>query len=106
LLVYRINKHDFIRFPVLAHCLACVPVAVLWIVMTRLYFSRGRRAGIKSDLGPEAAKALVTRIFANVPVLDGGGRSATTGALQRRRAVRPGHRRGQVALMPRAGRTP
>jgi sulfate/thiosulfate transport system substrate-binding protein len=40
-------------------------------------------AGIKSGLRPEAAKALVTRIFANVPVLDGGGRGATTTFAQR-----------------------
>jgi len=40
-------------------------------------------AGIKSGLSPEAAKALVTRIFANVPVLDGGGRGATTTFAQR-----------------------
>jgi sulfate transport system substrate-binding protein len=41
-------------------------------------------AGIKSGLSPEAAKALVTRIFANVPVLDGGGRGATTTFAQRK----------------------
>jgi len=40
-------------------------------------------AGLKSGLSPEAAKALVTRIFANVPVLDGGGRGATTTFAQR-----------------------
>jgi sulfate transport system substrate-binding protein len=40
-------------------------------------------AGIKSGLSPDAAKALVTRIFANVPVLDGGGRGATTTFAQR-----------------------
>jgi sulfate/thiosulfate transport system substrate-binding protein len=40
-------------------------------------------AGIKSGLQPDAAKALVTRIFANVPVLDGGGRGATTTFAQR-----------------------
>jgi sulfate transport system substrate-binding protein len=40
-------------------------------------------AGIKSGLSPQAAKALVTRIFANVPVLDGGGRGATTTFAQR-----------------------
>jgi sulfate transport system substrate-binding protein len=40
-------------------------------------------AGIKAGLSPEAAKALVTRIFANVPVLDGGGRGATTTFAQR-----------------------
>ena len=36
-------------------------------------------AGLKSGLQPDAAKALVTRIFANVPVLDGGGRGACHG---------------------------
>jgi len=40
-------------------------------------------AGLKSGLSPDAAKALVTRIFANVPVLDGGGRGATTTFAQR-----------------------
>lgn len=40
-------------------------------------------AGLKSGLQPDAAKALVTRIFANVPVLDGGGRGATTTFAQR-----------------------
>jgi sulfate/thiosulfate transport system substrate-binding protein len=40
-------------------------------------------AGVKGGLNPEAAKALVTRIFANVPVLDGGGRGATTTFAQR-----------------------
>ena len=40
-------------------------------------------AGLKSGLSPEAAKALVARIFANVPVLDGGGRGATTTFAQR-----------------------
>jgi sulfate/thiosulfate transport system substrate-binding protein len=40
-------------------------------------------AGIKAGLQPAAAKALVTRIFANVPVLDGGGRGATTSFAQR-----------------------
>ncbi len=40
-------------------------------------------AGIKSGLSPDAAKALVSRIFANVPVLDGGGRGATTTFAQR-----------------------
>jgi sulfate transport system substrate-binding protein len=40
-------------------------------------------AGIKSGLSADAAKALVTRIFANVPVLDGGGRGATTTFAQR-----------------------
>ncbi len=41
-------------------------------------------AGIKNGLSPEAAKALVGRIFANVPVLDGGGRGATTTFAQRK----------------------
>jgi len=40
-------------------------------------------AGIKAGLSPDAARALVTRIFANVPVLDGGGRGATTTFAQR-----------------------
>jgi sulfate transport system substrate-binding protein len=40
-------------------------------------------AGLKAGLDAEAAKALVTRIFANVPVLDGGGRGATTTFAQR-----------------------
>lgn len=40
-------------------------------------------AGIQSGLSQDAAKALVTRIFANVPVLDGGGRGATTTFAQR-----------------------
>lgn len=40
-------------------------------------------AGLKAGLSPEASKALVTRIFANVPVLDGGGRGATTTFAQR-----------------------
>ncbi len=40
-------------------------------------------AAIKNGVSPEAAKALVTRIFANVPVLDGGGRGATTTFAQR-----------------------
>jgi len=40
-------------------------------------------AGIKAGLSPDAARALVTRIFANVPVLDGGGRAATTTFAQR-----------------------
>jgi sulfate transport system substrate-binding protein len=40
-------------------------------------------AGIKAGLSAEAAQALVTRIFANVPVLDGGGRGATTTFAQR-----------------------
>jgi sulfate transport system substrate-binding protein len=38
---------------------------------------------VKAGVSPEAAKALVTRIFANVPVLDGGGRGATTTFAQR-----------------------
>jgi sulfate transport system substrate-binding protein len=40
-------------------------------------------AGVKAGLSPDAAKALVARIFANVPVLDGGGRGATTTFAQR-----------------------
>lgn len=40
-------------------------------------------AGVQAGLSAEAAKALVTRIFANVPVLDGGGRAATTTFAQR-----------------------
>ncbi|MFT3816645.1 MAG: sulfate ABC transporter substrate-binding protein [Rubrivivax sp.] len=40
-------------------------------------------AGLKAGLSADAAKALVTRIFANVPVLDGGGRGATTTFAQR-----------------------
>jgi len=40
-------------------------------------------AGVKAGLSADAARALVTRIFANVPVLDGGGRAATTTFAQR-----------------------
>lgn len=40
-------------------------------------------AGVKAGVSHEAARALVTRIFANVPVLDGGGRGATTTFAQR-----------------------
>jgi len=40
-------------------------------------------AAVKNGVSPEAAKALVARIFANVPVLDGGGRGATTTFAQR-----------------------
>ncbi|MDE2277391.1 MAG: sulfate ABC transporter substrate-binding protein [Burkholderiales bacterium] len=40
-------------------------------------------ASLQAGLAPSAAKALVTRIFANVPVLDGGGRAATTTFAQR-----------------------
>ena len=40
-------------------------------------------AGVTGGVSHEAAKALVTRIFANVPVLDGGGRGATTTFAQR-----------------------
>lgn len=40
-------------------------------------------AGLKNGVAPAAAKALVERIFANVPVLDGGGRGATTTFAQR-----------------------
>jgi len=40
-------------------------------------------AAITGGVSQDAAKALVTRIFANVPVLDGGGRGATTTFAQR-----------------------
>ncbi len=40
-------------------------------------------AGVTGGVSPDAAKALVTRMFANVPVLDGGGRGATTTFAQR-----------------------
>ena len=40
-------------------------------------------AGLKNGVSPAAAQALVARIFANVPVLDGGGRAATTTFAQR-----------------------
>ena len=40
-------------------------------------------AAIKNGVSPAAAQALVGRIFANVPVLDGGGRAATTTFAQR-----------------------
>lgn len=40
-------------------------------------------AALKAGVAPEAARALVARIFANVPVLDGGGRAATTTFAQR-----------------------
>jgi len=40
-------------------------------------------AAIKNGVSPAAAQALVARIFANVPVLDGGGRAATTTFAQR-----------------------
>ncbi len=40
-------------------------------------------AAVKGGVSPDAARALVTRIFANVPVLDGGGRGATTTFAQR-----------------------
>ena len=40
-------------------------------------------AALKNGVAPAAAKALVERIFANVPVLDGGGRGATTTFAQR-----------------------
>jgi len=40
-------------------------------------------AALQNGVSPAAAKALVTRIFANVPVLDGGGRAATTTFAQR-----------------------
>lgn len=41
-------------------------------------------AALKNGVAPAAARALVTRIFANVPVLDGGGRAATTTFAQRK----------------------
>jgi sulfate transport system substrate-binding protein len=40
-------------------------------------------AALKKGVNPQAAQALVARIFANVPVLDGGGRAATTTFAQR-----------------------
>lgn len=40
-------------------------------------------AAVQGGVSHDAAKALVTRIFANVPVLDGGGRGATTTFAQR-----------------------
>ena len=40
-------------------------------------------AALQAGLAPAAAQALVERIFANVPVLDGGGRGATTTFAQR-----------------------
>jgi sulfate transport system substrate-binding protein len=40
-------------------------------------------AAVKAGTSHAAAQALVTRIFANVPVLDGGGRGATTTFAQR-----------------------
>jgi len=40
-------------------------------------------AAIQNGVNPDAAKALVRRIFTNVPVLDGGGRGATTSFAQR-----------------------
>ncbi|MEY2689360.1 MAG: hypothetical protein RL375_3559 [Pseudomonadota bacterium] len=40
-------------------------------------------AALKGGAAPAAAQALVERIFANVPVLDGGGRGATTTFAQR-----------------------
>ena len=40
-------------------------------------------AAVQNGVSPDAAKALVARIFANVPVLDGGGRGATTTFAQR-----------------------
>jgi len=40
-------------------------------------------AALQQGVNPAAAQALVTRIFANVPVLDGGGRGATTTFAQR-----------------------
>jgi sulfate transport system substrate-binding protein len=41
-------------------------------------------AALKNGVAPAAAQTLVTRIFANVPVLDGGGRAATTTFAQRK----------------------
>lgn len=41
-------------------------------------------AALKKGVSPAAAQALVRRIFANVPVLDGGGRAATTTFAQRK----------------------
>jgi len=40
-------------------------------------------ATLQASVAPAAAQALVERIFANVPVLDGGGRGATTTFAQR-----------------------
>jgi sulfate transport system substrate-binding protein len=40
-------------------------------------------AAVQAGVSHDAARALVTRIFANVPVLDGGGRGATTTFAQR-----------------------
>lgn len=40
-------------------------------------------AALKNGVSPAAAKALLERIFTNVPVLDGGGRGATTTFAQR-----------------------
>lgn len=40
-------------------------------------------AALKNGVAPAAAQALIERIFANVPVLDGGGRGATTTFAQR-----------------------
>lgn len=40
-------------------------------------------AALQRGVAPAAAQALVERIFANVPVLDGGGRGATTTFAQR-----------------------
>lgn len=40
-------------------------------------------AALQGGVSPAAAQALVERIFANVPVLDGGGRGATTTFAQR-----------------------
>ena len=41
-------------------------------------------AALKKGVDPIAAQALVRRIFANVPVFDGGGRAATTTFAQRK----------------------
>ena len=40
-------------------------------------------SAVQGGASPEVARALVGRIFANVPVLDGGGRAATTTFAQR-----------------------
>ncbi|WP_374676128.1 sulfate ABC transporter substrate-binding protein [Ideonella sp.] len=40
-------------------------------------------AALRGGAGPDAARALVARLFGNVPVLDGGGRAATTTFAQR-----------------------
>jgi sulfate/thiosulfate-binding protein len=47
--------------------------------------------------GDAEARNFVTKLFANVPVLDGGGRGATTTFTQRRRGRRAGHLRERSA---------